>query len=164
MSGKYFISLSRTQPLPAHTRGVLCWYLTTFSNCTTCRTRALSDLVALSAPFGCISFHGWDLHLPGWWIPVCCSLPFYLYFHPSDQKDLSNPPPKSACRGWSRMNLKIRSFEGCCLQITNFQLFANCSFCSFLCLLHICVSTAFYDSDFLIHNSIVCKQDVKYEI
>lgn len=91
VSGKYLISLSGTQPLPANARAMLCWYLTTFFNYTSCRTQALTDLVALSAPFGCISIHGWDLHLQVWWIPICCSLLSYLYFHPSDQKDLSKP-------------------------------------------------------------------------
>lgn len=79
VSGKYFISLSRTQPLPPHTRGRLCWYLTTFFNYSSCRTQALTDLVVLSVPFGCILIHGSDMHLPVWWMHVCCLLPSYLY-------------------------------------------------------------------------------------
>lgn len=34
----------------------------------------------------------------------------------------------------------------------------------FLRLLHVCVNTIFYDNNFLIHNSMLCKQDVKYKI
>lgn len=124
VSGKYFISLSRTQPLPAHSRGMLGWCLTTFLNYTSCTHW-------LSAPFGCISSHGSDLHLPVWWYS-CLLLATLLFVCSSFRSEgFKQTPPNSACRGWSRVNLK--SFEGCCLQIMKFQPLANCSFCSFLC-------------------------------
>lgn len=130
VSGKYFISLSRTEPLPPHTRGMLCWYLTTFLNYTSCRTLALTDLVVLSAPFGCISIHGSDMHLPVWWIHFCCLVLSYLSFHPSDQKRFKETPQTvhagaKAGRIWRVFRAAVsRSWIFSQLQIAHFAHFS----------------------------------------
>uniref|UniRef100_A0A8B9Z8P9 Fatty acid binding protein 5 n=1 Tax=Buteo japonicus TaxID=224669 RepID=A0A8B9Z8P9_9AVES len=87
-----------TQPspkYPVHSRGVLCCYVTTFSNCTSCTAQTLL----------CATQTWWHflLHVVAYQflVRICtfqfdgftfvAQLPSYLYLHPSDQKDSSKP-------------------------------------------------------------------------
>lgn len=74
----------------------------------------------------------------GFTFVACC--PLICIFILQIKKIQANPP-NSSCRGWSRANLK--SFEGCCFHIMNFQPFANCSFLHFF-VFSMCVEAIFF--------------------
>lgn len=125
-----------TQPspkYPVHSRGVLCCYVTTFSNCTSCRAQTVlcaTFLVALSAPCGCLSILGSDLHFPISWIHICCPTTL-LFVSSSFRSKRLKQTPQTVHTGWGRVSLfLLKSFEGCCLHSRWFFSYSQSSFLS----------------------------------
>lgn len=162
-----------TQPspkYPVHSRGVLCCYVTTFSNCTSCTAQTLL----------CATQTWWHflLHVVAYqflvWIctfqfdgfTFVAQLPSYLYLHPSDQKD-SSKPLKQCTQGLRQgESFFAEEFWGLLflLQMMIFSVIHRAHFSQglfFFFLVHACVSTILHDSGFLIHKSIPWIQDVE---
>lgn len=162
-----------TQPspkYPVHSRGVLCCYVTTFSNCTSCRAQTVL----------CATQTWWHflLHVVAYQclVRICtfqfdgftfvAQLPSYLYLHPSDQKDSSKPLKQctQAEAGWVFFCWRV--LRAAVSTPDDFSVihrahFSQGPFFFFSFFVHVCVSTILHDSGFLIHKSILWIQDVE---